>query len=359
MRHVAVWGATGYAGQELIRLLSMHPQVRVVRAFSRNPQPPLLQAQLPNLQTALKLEPLPMTAADPDDDELPDLSDIDVLFCALPHGKSARVVAAALAAGCRVIDLGADYRLKQPSLYEAWYQFSHPAPQLLEQAVYGLPEFAEPLHGGDPWRDARLVAAPGCYPTGALLALLPLLAHDLIETGGIIIDSKSGASGAGRTPGEALTFSEITENVYAYKVGEHRHTPEIEQAVRIVSGDDDAVVSFTPHLVPMARGILTTCYATLKPGTGADDVRDAFASSYRDAPFVHLLPDGMQPRTKWVRGSNAAMIQWRVDARSGRVVVTSAIDNLVKGAAGQAVQCMNLMFDWPETTGLESGGLTP
>lgn len=357
MLRVAIWGATGYAGNELVRLLAGHPHIKSITAYSRSHETRALASIYPALQLSPATRDIMVTHGDPTD---PACFDVDVVFCALPHGTSAPIVAAALKAGCRVIDLGADFRLREPQLYRQWYGQDHPEPQLLSEAVYGLPEWIHHLYKGEKsLADTQLVAAPGCYPTGALLGLLPLLVNDLILTDTIIVDSKSGASGAGRTPGDDLTFSEAVENFRAYKVASHRHTPEIEQALGLASGGKIPAISFTPHLVPMARGILSTCYATLRPGVTEAQVESAFTQAYDDAAFIHRAPSGKQPETKWVRGSNGAFYQWVVDQRVNRIIVTTAIDNLGKGAAGQAVQCLNHMFGYPETTGLAQGGLTP
>lgn len=358
MLTVAVWGATGYAGQELVRFLGGHPQIRTIRAYSRNPEPRSLAALYPSLQLRPETRNITLATADPDDASA---FDVDVVFCALPHGASAPIVATAIKAGCRVIDLGADFRLRDSECYRTWYGHEHPVPELLTQAVYGLPEWVDRLYGNPrALVEAQLVAAPGCYPTGALLAILPLLAADLIDPQSIVIDSKSGTSGAGRSPGDALSFSEVAETVRPYKVASHRHTPEIEQALTWVAGEDrKPIITFTPHLVPMPRGILSTCYASLQPGVTQADVEAAFRQAYDGAAFVHRAPEGQQPETKWVKGTNGAFYQWVVDERTGRIIVTTAIDNLGKGAAGQAVQCLNLMFGFDETAGLAQGGFLP
>lgn len=357
MLTVAIWGATGYAGNELVRLLGGHPHIKSIRAYSRNPEPRPLSTLYPALQLSASTRDIMVTKADPSDSAC---FDVDVVFCALPHGASAPIAAAAVKAGCKVIDLGADFRLRDAQSYQQWYGVEHPAPQLLAEAIYGLPEWVGHLYKGKKTlTDAHLVAAPGCYPTGALLGLLPLLKNQLIQPDSIVIDSKSGTSGAGRTPGDALTFSEAVENFRAYKVANHRHTPEIEQALGLIHDGEAPAVSFTPHLVPMSRGILSTCYASLRAGVTSAQVEDAFDQAYTDSAFVHRAPAGMQPETKWVRGSNGAFYQWVVDERVNRVIVTTAIDNLGKGAAGQAVQCLNHMFGFSETAGLAQGGLMP
>ncbi|HEY8450030.1 MAG TPA: N-acetyl-gamma-glutamyl-phosphate reductase, partial [Bacillota bacterium] len=294
---VAVWGATGYAGQELVRLLGGHPYIKAVRALSRNPEVERLSELNPAFSIAPSTRTLELVPGNPAGSTERAWA-ADVVFCALPHGASAPLVAEALAAGCRVIDLGADFRLRDAALYQQWYRFDHPFPHLLAEAVYGLPEWVDQLHQRrDVLAEAQLVAAPGCYPTGALLGLLPPLVAGLIEPDTIVVDSKSGTSGAGRTPGDALSFSEVYENVRAYGVTTHRHTPEIEQALSAAAGTQ-VTISFTPHLVPMSRGILTTCYAALRPGVTAAEVEAAFAQAYAGAAFVHQAPAGRQPETK-------------------------------------------------------------
>ncbi|HEX6988611.1 MAG TPA: N-acetyl-gamma-glutamyl-phosphate reductase, partial [Bacillota bacterium] len=270
----AIWGVTGYAGRELARLLLAHPGVEVAAAISREPASSHLAGIHPSFAALPGAAEVTMLPSEP----APDLAGIDVVFFALPHGASAEPAAAALAAGCRVVDLGADFRLRDAQAYEQWYGRRHPVPELLSEAVYGLPEWTARLHDGrDPLPGARLVAVPGCYPTGALLALLPLAAAGLLDPDSIVIDSKSGASGAGRSPGDHFTFSEVHGNVRAYGVARHRHTPEIEQA-RALTGSDRPV-SFTPHLIPASRGILTTVYARLAGDLPVEAAAEAAADA--------------------------------------------------------------------------------
>lgn len=350
---VAVLGASGYAGQELVGLLAGHPRARIVRLAARQHAGSRLHDLYPGLPSLPghdgRLEPL---------EPLPALDGVDCVFCALPHGASVPVVRAALAAGCRVVDLGADFRLQDPAAYPEWYGFSHPAPELLAEAVYGLPEWLDLQGRGGVLAAARLVAVPGCYPTAALLGLLPPLRAGLVEPHGIVVDAKSGVSGAGRSPGDAYAFSELAENLRPYALGRHRHVPEMEQELTRAAGCS-VRVAFTPHLVPMVRGILATVYAPLAPGTADADLERVYREAYAAAPFVRLLPSGRQPEPKWARGSNLAFIQWAADRRAGRLVVTVALDNLGKGAAGQAVQCFNRMFGLPEEAGLQRGGVAP
>jgi N-acetyl-gamma-glutamyl-phosphate reductase len=270
--------------------------------------------------------------------------DSDVVFLALPHGHAMDAVKAIVAQGAKVIDLGADYRFADTNVYEKWYQVPHTHSN--SNAVYGLTELYR-----DKIKQAAIVANPGCYTTASILALTPLVKNRLVNTDSIIIDAKSGISGAGRGLNLAYHYAEASENLKAYNIGGHRHTPEIEQALSEFAGQK-LVINFTPHLVPMTRGILATCYATLKPGVSAEQVDDAFVSQFGEEYFIRLLGRGGYPATKHTRGSNFCDIGWHVDQRTGRVIVVSVIDNLVKGAAGQAVQNMNVLFGLEENAGL-------
>ena len=276
--------------------------------------------------------------------------DSDVVFLALPHGAAIEAVPALLEAGARVIDLGADFRLKDPAVYARWYGSDHGAPGFLGEAVYGLPEInREALRG------ARLVANPGCYPTAAALALLPLLASGRVR-GPVIVDAKSGVSGAGRNPSAATHFSEVNENVKPYNLGRHRHGPEMEQT--FADAGTPVGVYFAPHLTPMTRGILATCYAPLSDALAEEELLGIYRDAYRGEPFVRVLGEAL-PQTKATLGSNFCDVAVRVDPERGLAVAVSAIDNLVKGAAGQAIQNMNLMFGLPETDGLWAAGMYP
>jgi N-acetyl-gamma-glutamyl-phosphate reductase len=276
---------------------------------------------------------------------------LDLAFLALPHGESALHGRKLVGAGVKVVDLAADWRLHDPAAYESWYGWSHPAPSELAAWVYGLPE----LHR-DRIVDASAVANPGCYPSAALLALAPLLAAGVVEPGGIVIDATSGVSGAGRKIDADYLFSELDASYSAYRVGRHQHTPEIEQELT-EAASRDVRVTFTPHLAPMARGLLATCYA--KTTSDADAPRNILTIAYKGEPFVHVLPEGKQPSTKQVSGSNHAMVAVETDARTGTVIVTCAIDNLGKGAAGQAIQNANIMLGLEETLGLTGLGVYP
>lgn len=340
---VGIIGANGYAGGELLRLLLRHPYARVAAAGSRSAAgTPWTQVfpQLHGYTEACFVSP----------EEVLDAG-CEVVFLALPAGTAMEVTERLLNNGVRVIDLGADFRLKDPALYQQWYGEAHTAPHLLAEAVYGLPEKNRQAVVG-----ARLVANPGCYPTASLLALLPLVEEGLVE-GEILIDAKSGLSGAGRGSDPALQFAEANHNLRAYKIGCHRHTPEIQQELA-VKGEVLPVV-FVPHLIPMERGILTTVYATLRSACSEEEIMALYRRRYAGEPFVQLLAEPEQVQTKAVLGSNQCHLGVRVIRGTRRVVVVAAIDNLGKGAAGQAIQNLNLMAGWEETAGLTMPGLWP
>ncbi|MFZ5648888.1 MAG: N-acetyl-gamma-glutamyl-phosphate reductase [Bacillota bacterium] len=343
---VGVIGATGYAGAELVRILSEHPNARLAGLTTQSYADKPFWEVYPHLykHTDMMCQEL----------DLPGLVEkSDVIFTALPHGHSMPVAAEVLRQGKRLVDLGADFRFNNAGIYEKWYKLEHTEPIINQQAVYGLPE----IHR-DSIKEARIVANPGCYPTSAILGLAPLLKNRLVETRGIVIDSKSGVSGAGRALSLNTHYCEVNESIKAYNVGVHRHTPEIEQELSLLAGEG-LVVSFTPHLTPMNRGILGTIYANLKGSAGREEITGLYREFYNDSPFVRILPPGMLPATKSVCGSNHCDIGIVVDDRTGRVVVLSAIDNLIKGASGQAVQNMNIMFGLPEDTGLGRPGMYP
>lgn len=341
---VAVLGATGYAGVELLRILLRHPRVRLAVLTSQQFAGKLIGEVYPSLagRIDLVLEPIDVGRI---------ASRFDLAFTSLPHGASMDVVAALVESGKRVIDLSADFRLRDPAVYREWYSL-HRAPHLLARTVYGLAEIHRRL-----LPKARLVAVPGCYPTGAILGLAPLFAEEVVR-GNVVIDAKSGVTGAGRSSEVELSFSEVNENFKAYNVGVHRHTPEIEQELSRMA-KKSVTVLFTPHLVPMSRGILSTMYVELNRSLGAEKLTRIYRDFYRSEPFVRVLPSGSFPQTKEVRGSNDCAIGFRYDARVDRLVVITAIDNLVKGAAGQAVQDMNLMYGFPEAEGLGGAALIP
>ncbi len=341
---VAILGASGYTGAELLRLLVRHASVRLVALTADRRAGEPVTAVFPHLG-GLGLPDL-VAIADVD------WSGVDVVFCALPHGTTQEVVAA-LPAHLLVIDLSADFRLADPALYAEWYGHAHRAPELQPGAVYGLTELAR-----EALATARLIACPGCYPTGAQLPLVPLLEAGQIDPDDIIIDAKSGVSGAGRAAKEASLFAEVAEGIHPYGLTGHRHAPEIEQQLAIAAKRPVAV-TFTPHLVPMNRGILSTIYVRTANGAGVEDLRATLLRRYAAEPFVRVVAQGMTPATRHVRGSNHCLIGIFAGRTAGRAILVSAIDNLVKGASGQAVQNMNLALGLAETTGLEQAPLFP
>lgn len=330
---------TGYAGAELARLLMFHPEVQLVGVTGRGGAGHPLGEVFPHLERLGLLISADLTES------------CDVVFSALPHKASAEACRDALDSGAKVIDISADFRLKDPNTYAMWYQTDHPAVNLLDEAVYGLTELNR-----DDLRGARLVANPGCYPTGAILALAPALKNRLIEPD-IVVDSKSGVSGAGRGLSLTTHFCEANENVSPYALGGHRHWPEMLQELLRYTNEGLAL-TFVPHLIPMTRGILSTGYARLKPGVTASQVREAYLESYRNEPFARLVL-AAAPQTKHTLGNNDCLIQPVVDERTGRLIAISALDNLVKGAAGQAIQNMNVMYGYPETLGLDQRAVYP
>jgi N-acetyl-gamma-glutamyl-phosphate reductase len=345
MIRIGIVGASGYTGVELARLLCGCGDVRLTVATSRQYNGRKLAEVYPSLAGMVDI-----VCEDLQAEELADRADL--FFTAVPHQTAMAIIPDLLQAGKKVVDLSADFRLHDARVYEKWYQ-KHTAPELLPEAVYGLPE----LHRQQ-IKQARLVANPGCYPTSVILGLAPLLKAGVIEPETIIVDSKSGASGAGRAAQTGTLFCEVSEGFKAYKVGEHRHTPEMEQEISELCMKP-VTISFTPHLLPMSRGILSTVYAKLASPVTDEEVSELYQDFYRDEPFVRLCAPGTFPATQFVRGSNYCDIGFKADSRTGRVVVLSAIDNLVKGAAGQAVQNMNLMCNLPETTGLQVVPLFP
>ncbi|MEO5377811.1 MAG: N-acetyl-gamma-glutamyl-phosphate reductase [Magnetococcus sp. DMHC-6] len=343
---VGILGATGYTGGELVRLLVRHPQVRITHITSERFVGRSFSEVHPHLLGALDLQ---CEAVDPQ--RL--AATCEVVFCALPHLASMQVVPSLLDGGCRVIDLSADFRLKSAIDFQSWYGTPHTAADWLAQAVYGLPElYRQEIMA------SRLVANPGCYPTSVLLALTPFLRQGLIQTEGIVIDSKSGTSGAGRSPTQELLFSEVDGGFRPYKVVGHRHIAEIEQELGR-QAEKPLQVRFTPHLLPQSRGILTTCYVRPTLGQEERDWQQVLTQFYADEPFVRVLPLGRWPTTGQVRGSNYCELGVALDPRTGWLVVISAIDNLVKGAAGQAVQNLNLLLGIGESLGLEQMPLYP
>ena len=342
-KQVAIVGASGYSGEELVRLLLSHPQAELSAVTSRQYAGQTLAQVFPKFAhhpraRALRFsEPKAELVA----------KQAEVVFLALPHGVAAEYAVPLLQLGCRVIDLSADFRLRSPAVYQEFYAHEHPAPELLSQAVYGLPEVYRTQI-----QQASLVASPGCYPTSVLLPLIPLLKAKCIEPAGIIADSLSGVSGAGRKAELDYLFVECNESVRPYGVPKHRHLSEIEQELSNAAGQS-VVLQFTPHLIPVNRGILTTLYTTpTSPKPDPARIAQLYQSAYGQEPFVRLLEGKALPDTKNVVGTNVIEIAWRLDPRTGRLLVMSAEDNLVKGASGQAVQSLNLMCGWPETAGL-------
>ncbi|MCL1915347.1 MAG: N-acetyl-gamma-glutamyl-phosphate reductase [Desulfovibrionaceae bacterium] len=341
-------GVTGYTGMELARILAAHPVIRLTAVTSREEAGRALEDIYPFLR-GFACGKLCLIAPDPE----ALAKSCDLAFLAVPHGAAMELAATLRALGVKVVDLSADFRLREAGIYREWYGQEHTQPARLKEAVYGLPE----LYAGE-IAGAGLVANPGCYPTSVILALYPLLRQGLVETGSVIIDAKSGVSGAGRKASQAHLFSEVGESFRPYSVPRHRHTPEIEQELSLVAGRE-VLVTFTPHLLPVNRGILSSIY--LRPTAGAEEesLRAAFAGAYAGSRFVRLLPPGSLPELRYVRGSMYCDIGLVMDKRSGRLMVFSAIDNLCRGASGQAVANANLMSGLPLECGLEAAPLAP
>lgn len=336
---VAVIGAAGYAGEELLRLLLRHPVARITRITSRQYAGKPVGDIFPRfLETDLCFT-------------RPEVKDIaenaELAFLALPHGLAAEYAIPLLEQGLKVVDISADFRIRDPKIYQTYYKTEHPAPELLKQAVYGAPE-----RYGKALRAATLVACPGCYPTSITLPTCPVLKAGLAETDGIIVSSMSGVSGAGRKADLPLLFAECNESVRPYKITGHRHLPEIEQELQTSVDGKQLVMNFVPHLVPIIRGIHSTIFLRARDGVNANKIGDVLNHAYRDAPFVRVLPAGKLADTKNVVYSNVCEIGWAFDQRTRRIILSSAIDNLTKGASGQAIQCMNLILGLEETTGL-------
>ena len=342
MIKVGIVGGTGYTGVELMRLLALHPEVQLEIITSRSEAGSSVATMFPNLRGLVDLN-----FSEPTVDSY---RQCDLLFFATPNTTAMSQAEELLAAGIKLIDLAADFRIKHIPTWEQWYGAVHACPALVEEAVYGLPEMNR-----ESIRDARLVANPGCYPTAVILALLPLLANKMINAKSIIADCKSGTSGAGRNAKLGSAFCEVTESVKAYAVPGHRHLPEIREILQSIDAEADLV--FTPHMMPMIRGIHATVYADAV--TAADQVQTVFEDYYRDEPFVDVMPAGSHPETRSVRGANTCRIAVHYLASANKYVVLSVEDNLVKGAAGQAVQNMNLMFGLEETLGLGAPGMMP
>jgi len=339
MIKAGIIGATGYAGNELVRILMQHSEVEIQTVTSQRYIGKHFHEVYENYRE--------LTSLVCEEEDIEKMAEVcDVIFLALPHGVAAKKVTKEILKKTKIIDFGADFRLQDPKVYEKWYGLPHMGKDLLSEAVYGLCELnREEIKG------ARLIANPGCYTTCSILSLTPVVAEGLIELDSIIIDAKSGVSGAGRSLAQGSMYCECNESMKAYKVASHRHTPEIEEQLSFGAGSD-MMLTFTPHLVPMNRGILATCYAKLSKGVTEEMVRAAYEKYYEKEYFVRLTKKDVFPETRWVKGSNFVDIGFTVDERTGRLVVIGAIDNLVKGAAGQAVQNMNLLFGLDERMGL-------
>ena len=345
---VGVLGASGYTGADFVRLAARHPQLDLVLLTANSHAgkaygdvfPHLSTLDLPTLRTIEKA----------------DWGSVDAIVCGLPHGTTQAITKRLFAdyPDVKIIDMSADFRLRDPAVYSEWYGIEHGAPEIQPDAVYGLTE-----HYRHAIRKARLVACPGCYPTATLLGLLPLAKAGLIDPGDIVIDAKSGVSGAGRGLRENTLFCEAGEGLSPYSVGKHRHMAEIEQELGLAAGVTDLRVNFTPHLIPMSRGELCTCYVRLADGADASALREALQAAYADKAFVHVAAEGVLPRTQMVRGSNHAVIGVVADRIPGRAIVIATLDNLVKGSAGQAMQNLNLAFGIEESTALEQLPLFP
>jgi N-acetyl-gamma-glutamyl-phosphate reductase len=344
---VAVLGASGYAGGELVRLLTSHPDVEITFLGAGDSAGRILADVHPHFGSRpigravlREIDPGAVAAA------------ADIAFCCLPHGRGAILAPLLLEAGAAVIDLSGDFRLTAEA-YPEWYGFGHPSAEWLTKAVYGLPELF-----GDQIIGAQLIANPGCFPTAVVLGLAPLLSVGLVEPGPVRVDGKTGISGAGKGAGEAAAYSSVEESVRPYRVPRHQHTPEMERALELATGFAVPVV-FAPHLVPAVRGVVTTTYAALAPGATTEVLTDALATAYAGRPFVRVLPAGAMVDSKRTRGSNVVELQAVGDVRTGTAIVIGALDNLVKGAAGQAIQNLNLSRGLPETTGLPTLGVYP
>ncbi|MFR1832218.1 MAG: N-acetyl-gamma-glutamyl-phosphate reductase [Lachnospiraceae bacterium] len=346
MIKAGIIGATGYAGGELARLLLQREDVEIKWYGSKS----YIDKKYASIYQNLFGMTEDVCRAD-DIEELADL--VDVIFMAAPQGLCASLINEEILSKVKIIDLSADFRIKDVSIYEEWYKIPHASPQFIEEAVYGLPEINR-----ESIKNARLIANPGCYPTCSFLSVYPLAKEGLIDMSTMIIDAKSGTSGAGRGAKTDSLYCEVNENIKAYGVASHRHTPEIEEQLSYVSGQP-VTISFTPHLVPMNRGILVTAYASLTKNVSHEEVKAVYDSYYGNEYFVRVLEKDMVPQTRFVEGSNFADINFKIDPRTNRIVMMGAIDNVVKGAAGQAVQNMNLLFGLPENTGLKQIPMFP
>ena len=348
MIKVGIIGATGYAGNELVRLLLGHKDAEIVWLGSRS--------YIDQNYSDVYRNMFKLVDAKCMDDNMEQLAnEVDVIFTATPQGLCASLVNDEILSKTKIIDLSADFRLKDVNVYEQWYKLEHKAPQYIDEAVYGLCE----INRDKVSKDTRIIANPGCYTTTSILTLYPMVKEGIINPDTIIIDAKSGTSGAGRGAKVANLFCEVNESMKAYGVGTHRHTPEIEEQLGYACGRDDLKLIFTPHLVPMNRGILVTAYASLAKDVTYEDVKAAYDKYYDKEYFVRVLPKDVCPETRWVEGSNFVDIGFKIEPRTNRLIMMGALDNLVKGAAGQAVQNMNLLFELPENEGLQLAPMFP
>ena len=348
MIKVGIIGATGYAGNELVRLLLGHKDAEIVWLGSRS--------YIDQNYSDVYRNMFKLVDAKCMDDNMEQLAnEVDVIFTATPQGLCASLVNDEILSKTTIIDLSADFRLKDVNVYEQWYKLEHKAPQYIDEAVYGLCE----INRDKVSKDTRIIANPGCYTTTSILTLYPMVKEGIINPDTIIIDAKSGTSGAGRGAKVANLFCEVNESMKAYGVGTHRHTPEIEEQLGYACGRDDLKLIFTPHLVPMNRGILVTAYANLAKDVTYEDVKAAYDKYYDKEYFVRVLPKDVCPETRWVEGSNFVDIGFKIEPRTNRLIMMGALDNLVKGAAGQAVQNMNLLFGLPENEGLQLAPMFP
>lgn len=348
MIKVGIIGATGYAGNELVRLLLGHKDAEIVWLGSRS--------YIDQNYSDVYRNMFKLVDAKCMDDNMEQLAnEVDVIFTATPQGLCASLVNDEILSKTKIIDLSADFRLKDVNVYEQWYKLEHKAPQYIDEAVYGLCE----INRDKVSKDTRIIANPGCYTTTSILTLYPMVKEGIINPDTIIIDAKSGTSGAGRGVKVANLFCEVNESMKAYGVGTHRHTPEIEEQLGYACGRDDLKLIFTPHLVPMNRGILVTAYASLAKDVTYEDVKAAYDKYYDKEYFVRVLPKDVCPETRWVEGSNFVDIGFKIEPRTNRLIMMGALDNLVKGAAGQAVQNMNLLFGLPENEGLQLAPMFP
>lgn len=340
MIKVGIIGSTGYAGQELVRILLGHSDVEIMWYGSKSYIDKSYSSVYQNMFQIVDSKCM--------DDNMEELAElVDVIFTATPQGYLSSILSKDILNKVKIIDLSADFRIKDVNIYEEWYKIKHYSKELIEEAVYGLCELNR-----DKIKNSRLIANPGCYPTCSILSIYPLVKEKLIDSKSIIIDAKSGVSGAGRSAKVDNLYCEVNDTIKAYGVATHRHTPEIEEQLSIGAGEN-VYINFTPHLVPMNRGILVTAYANLTKSVTYDEIKAVYEKYYKDDYFVRLLEENKTPETRWVHGSNYVDINFKIDTRTGRIIMMGALDNLVKGAAGQAVQNMNIMFDLEENKGLQ------